>query len=263
MSSTRSVILKNAGVLMISQGVTWVLTLLLTIFLPRYIGANGTGALGIAYSIWTIVGVAAKFGMDTMLVKAIARDPQQTSRLLGTSLVLRSLLMAVGFVAVFYYLQIVDYPPSTVAVIWIGGLTQFLWQLVSAYQSVLQALETMQHISIATILGKVVNTVLGIGVLLLGFGVYAIAGVGALSALVTVGFMAYFLSSRYRPKLAFDLPFALGMMKDSWPYLFSGFALVLYTEVDVLIISWLVDQQTVGWYGAADRLFGTMLFLRQ
>jgi O-antigen/teichoic acid export membrane protein len=169
--------------------------------------------------------------------------------------------MGAGFIVVLGYLQIVAYPPETVAVIWIYGLAQLLWQLASACQAALQGLETMQHIALATVLGKLVNTALGIGALLLGFGVYAIAGVGVLAALTTVVVMAAFLARRYRPILGLDRRLAATMLREGLPYLFSGFALVLYTEVDILNISWLVDQQTVGWYGAADRLFGTMLFL--
>ncbi|NJN47468.1 MAG: oligosaccharide flippase family protein [Candidatus Competibacteraceae bacterium] len=40
----------------------------------------------------------------------------------------------------------------------------------------------------------------------------------------------------------------------------NGF-LVFYAQVDIVIISLLVSEEALGWYGAADRLFGTLLFI--
>jgi O-antigen/teichoic acid export membrane protein len=41
----------------------------------------------------------------------------------------------------------------------------------------------------------------------------------------------------------------------------SGLGLILYGQVDVLIISSLVNTQETGWYGAASQLFSTLLFI--
>jgi O-antigen/teichoic acid export membrane protein len=261
MSNTRTTIVKNAGVLVATQVVTWVLTLFLTIFLPRYLGPEAMGSLGISWAIWAIVTVLAKFGMNVLLFKEVARDNDRAPELLGASLVLRVLFFIGGYGLVLTYLQFVDYSPLTVSVVMVMGFYHLSILLYEGYQFSLQGLEKMQYISLASIGGKVVNTVAGIAVLLLGFGIYAITGVYIVSGVVTLLLMGYFLHRFYRPQLTLSPVRLWSTVKASLPYLFSGFALVLYTEVDVVVISLLVDEQTVGWYGAADRLFGTTLFL--
>ena len=67
-------IAKNASVMMISQLVTWGLTIVLTIFLPRYLGAAALGQFHLANSLWAILAIAVTFGMEILLTKEIARD---------------------------------------------------------------------------------------------------------------------------------------------------------------------------------------------
>ena len=40
----------------------------------------------------------------------------------------------------------------------------------------------------------------------------------------------------------------------------TGAALVLYQQIDIVVISWAADSEDVGWYATADVLFGSLLF---
>jgi O-antigen/teichoic acid export membrane protein len=263
-SSTGRTIAKNATVMMASQLVTWSLALLLTIFLPRYLGAANLGKLNFAGSMWAIVTVFVIFGMDTLLTKEIARMPARAVRLFGNTIVLRIGLQLLGYLALTIYLWLFRdrYPPGTLLVVYIVGLSTLVWQLNSACQAVLQGLERMEYISLADVAGKLTNTLICIAVLLAGFGVYAIAAVGVLAALVSFGVQFTAVRRLAGPlKLRFERPEAARMMRASFPYFLSSVFLVIYMQVDIIIISLLVNERAVGWYGAADQLFGTFLFI--
>jgi O-antigen/teichoic acid export membrane protein len=259
--STGRRIAKNAGMLMTSQLTTWVLTLVLTIFLPRYLGASAVGKLNLATSLWAIAAIVIAFGLDTLLTKEIARQPEHTTDLLGNTLVLRIGLYLIAFVVMIAYVQLVGYPAETAAVIFIIGVSVVVWQCLGAVQAALQGLEQMHYMSIGNIAGKGVNTVVCITLLLLGQSVYVIAAVSTLAALVSFSIQVYFLNRLQRVRLAFDRREAVHLLRRGLPYLMSGFFLVVYMQVDIVIISWLVDERTIGWYGAADLLFGTLLFI--
>jgi O-antigen/teichoic acid export membrane protein len=51
------------------------------------------------------------------------------------------------------------------------------------------------------------------------------------------------------------------MMSSSVPYLLSGMGLILYGQIDVLIISSMINAREVGWYGVTTQLTGTLLFI--
>ena len=196
--STGRRIAKNAGVLMISQLVTWLLTLALTIFLPRYLGAVAVGKLNLAHSLWAIAAIVIAFGLDTFLTKEIARQPERTSELLGNTLVLRAGLYVIAFALMIGYGQLAGYPAETALVIVIVGVATLFWQSIGAVQAALQGLEQMQYMTVGNITGKAVNTVLGIALLLMGQSVYVIAGVSTLAALTSLGLQLYFLNKLLR-----------------------------------------------------------------
>lgn len=264
MNSMGRTIARNASVLMASQLITWTLTLLLTIVLPRYLGAANVGKLHVANSLWAIVAVFVTFGMDTLLTKEIARDTAKAMPLFGTSVVLRLLFQIVGFAALIAYFRLFPerYPFETVIVAGIIGFSSLLWQLNGACQAVLQGVERMEFISLGSIAGKAVNTLACIALLLLGFGVYVVASVTVVAAAVTLVIELAAVNRLAGPlRLGLDWREAGRVLRASFPYFMSGVFLVFYMQVDIIIISLLVDERAVGWYGAADQLFGTLLFI--
>lgn len=261
MSRDGTRVVKNASILMATQLITWALSLLLVVFLPRYLGAAAVGQFAIAGSIWAIMGMLVGFGMDTLLMKEIARNPERTPQLVGTALLLRVILFLLSSVVVAIYVHLMAYPPTTVNIIWIIGLSIFITQLGLACLAALQGLEAMHYSSLAGIISKAWSTGVGISVVLMGYGVYIVGLVNVTSALLSTALLFVFLRRFYKPQFNLQIATTLTMCRASVPYLMSGLGLILYGQVDVLIISSLINTQETGWYGAASQLFGTLLFI--
>lgn len=260
MRTVGSTIAKNAGALLGSQLITWVLTLVLTLVLPRYVGPSGVGELQIAQSIWMVLGVLIAFGMDTLLVKVIARDPARVGALVGSSFALRGGLFLISCLAAALYLSLHSFPAAITALVMLCGVAQLFNQLASANAAALQGLELLGAVSLATIVSKVINTGLGIAVLLLGYGVYGVAFVSIVSVLAL--FLIQFVALRRATGLRLHVTEPpVGLLRAGSPYLFSGLTLALYSQIDVLIISTLANTTVVGWYSAALLLFGTLQFV--
>ncbi|MCA9932486.1 MAG: flippase [Anaerolineales bacterium] len=254
-------IAKNASALMVSQLMTWGLTLLLTLFLPRYLGPTAVGQFHFANSLWAIVAMLIAFGTDRYLVKEIARQTERAGELWGVTAVTQLLLYLLSFGGVAAYLALVGYAPETVQVVLVIGLGQLFWQWASAASSVLQGLEQMQYISVGSVAGKLFNTIVAITLLLLGYGVLVIAAVTIGAALVNLLVLLFYLRRAISLRPRFHWRAMMALLRDSSSYLYVRLALVVYQQVDIIIISLLVNEKTIGWYGAADQLFGTLLFI--
>lgn len=260
MNKTSRTIAKNASVLMASQLITWALALLLTIFLPRYLGVEAIGRLHLANSLWAIMMIFITFGMDILLTKEIARTPERTSEFLANTTVLRIGIYLIGFGVMAIYARIANYPPETILVIYIIGISSLAGVITGGVQSALQGLERMEFMSIADIIAKAFVTVVAIILLLMGYNVVAIAIVVVFGATISLVIQAYALNRLQPLKFKFDLNVMKWMLAAGFPFLIMYSFLTIYQQVDIVIISILVDEKGVGWYGAADRLFGTLLF---
>jgi O-antigen/teichoic acid export membrane protein len=261
MNGAGRTIVKNASFLMASQAVSWGLGLVLTIFLTRYLGPSAVGKFHLGVSIWAVLGLFVSFGMDTLLAKEVARSRERTGEILGTTIGLRASFFALSTGVLAFYLTFAGYPEETVIVICIMGATAFFTQLTGACQAVLQGLERMEFISLGAVVNKTVVTLVIIVLLILGHGVFTAAAVGILGALLNLTILLVALRRIDALQLSFRWTRARWLVTSAVPYLMATVFLVLYIQMDVVILSLLIDEATVGWYSAADHLFGTFLFI--
>ena len=261
MNNAGRIIAKNASFLMASQIITWGLTMVLTIFLPRYLGVASIGQFHLANSLWAIVSIIAAFGMDLLLTKEIAREAGKTADLVGTSLVLRLILYLVGFSGIGIYVRAAGYPQETTQIIYLIGVMNLFLQLSSAFEAALKGLERMELVSVTSIITKAIITIGSVVVLLLGYRVYAVIAIGVGAAIINLIIQAQNLKRVARFRFQFHTRQISWMLKASFPYLMVTIFLVVYQQIDIIIISLLVSEKGVGLYGAADQLFGTLLFI--
>ncbi len=262
MNNSHKTIAKNASVLMLSQITTWSMALILMVFLPRFLGAEGIGKLQLATSLWAIVSIVVSFGMDTFLTKEIARTPEDINNLFSTSIILRMMFFTLGVGGMVVFTHLAGYPDDTVVIIFLIGVSSLIGQLASTCQATLNGLERMEYVSISDILAKGLTTLLSIALLLLGYRVTAVALVNILGSLISFSIQYTALSRIQHLRLQkFDWSLSKWILKASFPFLMMNGFLVFYAQVDIVVISLLVTEEALGWYGAADRLFTTLLFI--
>jgi O-antigen/teichoic acid export membrane protein len=166
-----------------------------------------------------------------------------------------------GAFGMVVYVQWVDYPAQTTWVIWIIGLGAFIGQISGTYEAVLKGLERMQYTSLAFTISFAVGSLFQIGLVLKGYGVLPIAAAGMISTTAGLVIQARFLQKYRDVTLSINPDLIRSVLRASLPYFLVSIAMVVYHQVDIVILSLLADETTIGWYGTAIRLFGTLLFI--
>jgi O-antigen/teichoic acid export membrane protein len=252
---------------MAAQLVTWCLSLVATVTIPRFLGAELVGRFHLATSIWAMGVVVANFGMDLVLTKEVARNHSRLGSILVTSLAARMLLLVPVTLLVFGYAIAIDYPTQVLVLLGLLGAGTVVQAAADSLSAVLKGLDRMAAVSIAAIAGRFVFVVGAVGLLLLGYSIYAVAivvGVGAVVT-VTVQFRALRRARRDYDQigpLQVDAKSMIRLLRDSLPYFWITLFVVIYLQVDTIVISLVVDSDEVlGWYSVYDRLGGTLMFV--
>ena len=259
--SIKKTVARNAALMMGSQIITWIMSLLLTIYMPRFLGPAAMGKFHFAGSIWAILSILATLGMDTYLTKEAARRPAEVPGMVFNSAVLRFFTFLICAAGLSIYLEVFPYPEDTRQVAYVVGLVSLVWLWISILQAILVGYERMEFVTVGNILGRIAATLVSIGLLLLGYKVVVIAAVNILGGLITLAAEYVPLSRQIHIPLRVSLLEMRRMASGGLPYLLSGLVLVVYMQFDFVIISLLVDDRALGWYGVADQLFGTLLFV--
>jgi O-antigen/teichoic acid export membrane protein len=261
MNGSERTILKNASVMLVTQVFTWGLAFIATLVIPRFLGPNGLGQFHLAASLWAIIGIVAAFGMDAVMIREIARDPDQIGKLLFNAAILRAGLFFLGAIILLPYSLWAGYSPLTLQIILIIGFSQFIGLITNTCQSVFQGLEKMEYSSLSQAVERTIATGVSIGLLVLGYGVIAIAVVNVASSIIALSIQYGALRRIRTIRVEVDFKTMKWLLKTSVPFLLFSSFIVIYGQIDTVVLSLILNDESIGLYSVIDRLYGTFLFV--
>lgn len=257
-------VLSRSVVLMAAKIATWSLALVMTILLPRMLGPAGFGQLYFAISFTAVFSIMVEFGLNSLVAREVSRKRQDATRYLLNAAMIKGGLWAIAFSIMLVVIRLVGYPPTTRAAVLILAVGVLFSSMATLLVAVLQANDRIRWVAASAVFEKAVYVVLGVTVLLLGYGVVAVALV-----LLVGSISGFLLDLWWLRRLAANVPLHDGwqgievgdLVKRALPFFSVLFFGAVYFRVDVVIMSLLKSDVVVGWYGVAYRLFETTNFL--
>jgi O-antigen/teichoic acid export membrane protein len=119
----------------------------------------------------------------------------------------------------------------------------------------------MLHVAIGTVVEKAFDAVAVIVLFALGFGVVAVAAALVIGALLGGLWKLTFLAKVVSGRPTFQRHAFRSLLRGAAPFLLYAVLGAVYYRVDAVLLSKLTTIAVVGWYGAAQRLFDTLVFL--
>lgn len=255
------VLARNVGMLAGSQAITWCAGVAWALFVPRALGANGTGVFTLSVAASGILTVLIGLGLRPLLVREISIDSSRAARLIPSAVFMRALLAIpmLGLLAAFA--RFGKFDQEQVIALYLGWGVCVLYVLFEPVQAALQAVEKMQYLAYADILTKTCVNLLSVALVVIGLRAIGLLSLSvvtlAIVLLMHVRWMRKYFATdwSFRPREIWDLT------RASLPYL--GFALffTFYLWIDSLMLSVMTPSRVLGWYGLPTKLFGTLMFL--
>ncbi len=230
--------------------------LIVGVWIARYLGPEQFGLLSFATAFVGIFGAIASLGLQGVVVRDIVRDPSSKQETLGTAAVLQFIggLIAYGLIlGTIFWLR----PDDTLAkalVAILGSMMLFKASEVVAYWFESQVLSKYTvWIQSGSFLAF---AAIKVGLILNNAPLIAFAWATMAEALIVALLLAVMLSLRgpQLHHLSITLERAKSLLKDSWPLLLSGIAIVIYMKIDQIMLGQMVGDEAVGIYSAAMRI---------
>lgn len=249
-------IIANTGWMFFDKVMRMGINFLLIVWITRHLGPDQFGRLSYAIAFVSLFAAVANLGLYGIVVRDIVRYPESREKIIGTTLGLKCvggcfcLLLAVGLI------MAVRPGDSTVqllvAIIAAGTIFQALDVFDFWFQSQLQS----KFVSIANIPGFLVMAGVKVALILGNAPLAAFAWATCFDfVLAGIGLAtAYHLTTRRLGKLRFSGTWAKSLLSDSWPAMFAGLMLMVYSRIDQVMIGQMMDDASVGLYAAAAKL---------
>jgi len=245
---------RNAVLLNVARIISTLGKFFLLIYVARVLGEAVLGQFTFAIIFTSFFAIVISLGMDDLLVREVARDTNASRKYLGNIAVLRLLLSLAVMVVIVISINVMNYPADTRLAVYIFGGYIVFTAFSFMFRANFRAFERMEWDALLEAMEAVVTTVVGLIVILSGYGLVALSltflGASILSAAIA------FIVSAWKftlPRIEVDWEFWKTTVMKAVP--FSVFALfILYPRVDTILLSTLKGDAVVGEYNAAYQI---------
>lgn len=233
------------------------------IFVTRYLGASNYGVIGYVNSFISIFSVIACLGLDSIIVKKLVTDKENTNKILNTAFVLN----ASGALLSFSALLIYNY-------LFIKGARIQEIMLILSPMVLFQSFKFVEYYFYSQVQSRrlaatriTVNIVISAAKILFMLWALTLKYFAALFSLnVVLQMLGYFFVLRRNKSInlrfEFDKALAKEILKKSFPLLISGIVIMTYLNLDVIMLkNILYDDKLVGLYAAAVKTTGMFFFI--
>ena len=264
MNESNARVTRNILSLLATQVGSWMVTLVLTLVVPHYLGIN---VFGLYSFIGTFVGfftLGMSVGAGTYLTWRIAREPGEAAALTFNTLALQ---LPLG--VVFGALALTTLPlfakhehvlPLTVALL-LSSMLSTLTATCIAGLNGLQIMRTPAMIGLGT---AALGAGLTITCVILDKGVQAVAIVSLISQGLTFLAILAYAQRKLHMRPAIDLGLWPRIVRGGLPFFIWSVVLTWYWQIDIPLLKLLSGPNSdavVGWYAAANRIIGIPVFL--
>jgi O-antigen/teichoic acid export membrane protein len=252
---------RNVAAMAGGQAVTWSMSLLWTLVVPRALGPAGMGVIVTAWSVTGVLGLVLGLGTRNYLVREMVVRRAEAPRLLGTAMVLRIALAPLFAAAAAAYAELAHVGHDARVVLWLAVAATVFTQVAEPLQAAFQAIERMEYLAYSEVISKSAQGLVGVALALAGYGAVAITGCWAAMAGVVVVLDVAWLRGRMRIAPRTSVSRLAAMVRQSAAYWVFGLFFTIYFWIDALMLSLMTRPEVVGWYGVPMKLFQTFMFL--
>ena len=254
---------RNTFYIFVSQATGKFLSLLFVSIVARHLGTQGYGRLAFAFSFTYILTMFMDFGINTILVREIAREKEKAKEFLYNALLLKCILAISVFLLIFIsvFLTHISYPTSVV--IYIIGFAVITTSTAEIFRSAyFTAMERTEFRGILNIFHRLAELLLAILFIFLGGRLIAIS-LAILFASLLNFYLSWKMATRFLPHASIQLNSSLQkwIIKASLPIGVSIIFLGVYNRVDAVMLGFLKGDVAVGLYNAAYRLMEVLVFI--
>jgi PST family polysaccharide transporter len=233
-------------------------------WVARYLGPEQFGLMNYALSFVALFSVLATLGLNHITIRNIVSNPENKEDYLGTTLLLKffgSLSMLIISVIGIALIE----PDNTsvqlfVLIVALGYIFKSFDTIDLWFQSQVQSKYSVFSRSIAF----VIISILKIGLVITQAPLVAFVLMYALDNLLAALLLIYL----YHKKVTFSFfewqvkyDVMKSLLKDSWPLILSGIAVMLYMKIDQVMIGNMLGDSQLGFYSAAVKLSESWYFI--
>ncbi|TES93854.1 MAG: flippase [Candidatus Cloacimonadota bacterium] len=245
---------KNFLFLIIGNGIRWVLSFFVTVYLARILGTSGFGKISFVFSIFAYGVLLSDLGLTILGTREIARKKNNIDDLASNILSLRFILALFSFVILLLFSLFIPLQKATKVLLTLYSFSIFFYAFYLDW--FFRGKEKMANIAVASVITQVIYVIFVFifvkqenDIIRVPFLWFAGIGAGTI----------FLFSIFYLRKHLFRLHFDFSLLKISIPVGIAAIMNHVYFHFDLVTIGLIKGEIDVGLYNAGFKLVTFLL----
>lgn len=243
---------KNALALSFTSTARILLGVVLQVYIARALGAAGLGKYAIILAFINIFQIVSELGLPALVIREAARRRQEASAFLYATICAQLIGAGIAWALLVLSAVALRYPADTTRLILLSGAALVPYAFSSACETLFQAQERMEFIPLVELVGNGCQLGLAVWLISGGYGVNALPLIVVLPQMV-VAFCSLGIAGAlgWLTPARVDLSFSWRLVRAAPDFFLLALSVVVFSRLDVLVVSKLLSEQAVGIYNAA------------
>jgi len=252
---------QNTGWMFLGQA-TMIISLIINIWLARYLGPENFGKMNYVFAFVGIFGFLTNLGINDILIRNLVRNPEKRDALLGTAF----WLMTAGGILSFITITILSFqlePSGMIRSLIILYATTSLLSPINVISAYFQATIQAKKNALAQIFGTILVSIFKIFLIFSGQGIIWLVFAFVLDYIVGTFFyiINYIKSDLKIRHWKFNKVIAKDLLKASYLLMLSTVTGYLLLKIDQVMVKFFLDEKAVGIYAVAVKLSEIWYFI--
>ncbi len=255
-------IYKNMLFLSGAEIISKVLQFVLIVYAARLLDKASFGKFSFALSLSFIAMILADLGLQTLLIREVARNKKSASKYFINAFAAKLVLALITYIFIAIFLNVVNYPKDTRHIAYVLLIFAILSTFTDLYYSIFRAFEKMFYDSLIKVSRMIILTSAGLYVLFRYHDVLVFSFTFILVEVMML-ILAYFIASKKFIKIrwAFDKRFMINLVKKSFPFGLAFAFSAVYFYIGNIMLSKMRGDVEVAIYSVAYNLVLAILFI--
>ncbi len=247
-------LLRNTFFLSVAQIINPILSMFLILVLSRKLGPEGLGIYSTVLTLFNFFSLFSALGLNAYIVREISSDRSKAEKIFFNSFFLGTISSLVFCIFMGFTAFILGYSSTLLNASLIMAVALFFTTISTFTQSMLQAFEKMEYCSTILIVETIIKVVGGIGVVLAGFHIFHVICIVVIAHIVSMLLGLYFINKHlFKLRIHFEHDLLRKMIKEIPVFLMLSVVVMVYWQIDILMLSKMKGIVDVGYYSAAYR----------
>jgi O-antigen/teichoic acid export membrane protein len=231
-----------------------------SIWMARYLGPESFGILTFAQSIIGILIAFVTLGLGPIITRDLLLNKYPNNSIFGTSFMMQilSALVIISIISLFVYYGNKNLESIIVLIISFS----YIFQIMSMLDSYFQVKSLNKYVAISNTIAFTLSSIIKVFLIVYQFELIYFAYIAIFESFILASMYLYFYL-KYESIKSWNYSFivAKSLIKDSWPLMPHKISMVIIANIDMIMISKMMDNYSVGIYAMAYKIYLILIFL--